>query len=86
MINYYILVSNYEEGLAVHELLDNNNIRNRIAPTPTKIRGHAGCGMCVLIREEEIEAVRACFEENTPVYKDIVPLEGQLRSRRDQYC
>ena len=36
---WYILFANYEQGLALHDLLDRNNIRNRIAPAPRAIQG-----------------------------------------------
>ena len=46
---WYILFANYEQGLALHDLLDRNNIRNRIAPAPRAIQGDLTCG----IRSEE---------------------------------
>lgn len=44
-VRYYILFANYEQGLALHDLLDRENIPNRIAPPPGPSRGSspAGC-------------------------------------------
>ena len=85
-IRYYILFENYEQGLALHDLLTQNGLKNRIAPAPRAIQGKLSCGMSLLIEPEDIDAVRACIEENQGKYYDIVPLEDQIRSRRDRYC
>ena len=42
--------------------------------------------MSLLIEPEELEAAKNCIAENNAEYYDIVPLEGQIKSRRDQYC
>ena len=85
-IRYYILFENYEQGMALHDLLTQNGLKNRIAPAPRAIQGKLSCGMSLLIEPEDIDAVRACIEENQAKYYDIVPLEDQIRSRRDRYC
>jgi hypothetical protein len=83
---WYILFDNYEQGLALHALLDEHALPNRIAPAPRCIRETAACGMAVMIGAEDIDAVRACVEEHHGEYRAIVPFEGQLLSRRDKYC
>ena len=82
----YILFRTYEQGLALHDLLDRHDLKNRIAPAPRAIQGKLSCGMSLLIEPEDIDAVRTCIEENQGKYYDIVPLEDQIRSRRDRYC
>ena len=85
-LRWYILFRTYEQGLALHDLLDRHDLKNRIAPAPRAIQGKLSCGMSLLIEPEDIDAVRACIEEHQPKYHDIVPLEDQIRSRRDRYC
>ncbi|MBQ7801105.1 MAG: DUF3343 domain-containing protein [Oscillospiraceae bacterium] len=85
-VRWYILFRNYEQGLALHDLLDRHDIKNRIAPAPRAIQGKLSCGMSLLIEPEQLDAVRACIEENGAEYYDIVPLEGQIKSHRDKYC
>ena len=85
-VRWYILFQTYEQGLALHDLLDRNDIKNRIAPAPRAIQGKLSRGMSLLIEPEDIDAVRACIEENQGKYYDIVPLEDQIRARRDRYC
>ena len=83
---WYILFDNYEQGLALHALLDEHGLDNRIAPAPRCLKEAAACGMALLISPERIDAVRACIEANHGEYRVIVPFEGQLLSRRDKYC
>ena len=85
-IRYYILFANYEQGLALRDLLLAENIPNRIAPAPRAIQGELSCGMSLLIEPDDLEAVKECIEKNQAEYYDIVPLKGQLKSHRDRYC
>ena len=83
---WYILFANYEQGLALHDLLDKHDIRNRIAPTPRAIQGELSCGISLLVEEADIDAARVCIEENHAVYFAIRPLAGQIKPHRDKYC
>ena len=83
---WYILFANYEQGLALHDLLDRNNIRNRIAPAPRAIQGDLTCGISLMLEEEDVAAARACIEEHHAEYHAIVPLAGQIKPHRDKYC
>ena len=85
-IRYYILFANYEHGMALHDLLDQHSIPNRIAPAPRAIQGELSCGVSIMILPEVLEDAKACIEEHHAVYYDIVPLAGQLKSKRDRYC
>jgi 23S rRNA C2498 (ribose-2'-O)-methylase RlmM len=83
---WYILFANYEQGLALHDLLDRNNIRNRIAPAPRAIQGDLTCGISLMIEEADIDDARACIEEHHAEHHAIVPLAGQIKPHRDKYC
>lgn len=85
-IRWYILFQNYEQGLALRDLLDRHDLKNRIAPAPRAIQGKLSCGMSLLIEPEHIDAVRACIEAENAEYYDIAPLAGQIKSHRDKYC
>lgn len=86
MIRYYILFENYEQGLALHELLDGAGVTNRIAPAPAAVRGKLSCGMSLLVDAGEIERARAVIGEKEAEYHSIVPVENPLQPRRDRYC
>ena len=85
-INYYVLFKTYTQGMALHELLRGNGIRSRVAPAPRSIQGELGCGMALLILEDDIDAVRRCIEENDAAYHDIVALECQINPNRHKFC
>ena len=85
-IRWYILFRNYEQGLALLDLLRQDDIKARIAPAPRAIQGELSCGMSILLEPEHLEAAKACIEKHKAVYHAIVPLEGQIKARRDQYC
>ena len=85
-VRYYILFENYEQGMALHELLSEQGVRNRIAPAPRVLQGDLSCGMSLLIEEQQLQAAKDCIEKFHPAYHSIAALEGQICSHRDQYC
>ena len=85
-VRYYILFANYEHGMALHDLLDENNIANRIAPAPRCIQGELSCGVSLVLEPEVVEDAKRCIEKNNAIYYDIVPLAGQMKSKRDKDC
>lgn len=86
IVRYYILFRNYDHGLALHALLDERGLKNRIAPAPRCLQGELTCGMSLLIEEAEIAAVRAVLDNEKPDYHSIAPLADQLRPFRDRFC
>ena len=85
-LNYYILFENYTHGLALEKLLKGEGIPARIAPTPRSIQGELSCGMSLLVREENIDAVRECLERHKPKYHSIVEMECQINPNRNVFC
>ena len=86
MTRYYILFDNYEQGLALHELLDESGVENRIAPAPAAARGQLCCGMSLLLESEAVDAARAVIRQHNAVHHSIAAVENQLQPRRDRYC
>ena len=85
-LRYYILFDNYEQGLALRDILLRDKVPNRIAPAPRAIQEDLSCGMSLLIEPEHIDEARRSIEANHADYHRIASLEGQIQSRRDQYC
>ena len=85
-VNYYILFHNYTQGLALHELLRSEGLTARIAPTPRSIQGELSCGMSLLVKEEDIAAVRECIERHHAEHHSIVALAGQINPNRGKFC
>ena len=84
--SYYILFANYTHGLALQALLKREGLESRIAPTPRAIQGELSCGTSLLVKEEHIEAVRACIERNQAVHHSIVEMENQIQPNRNRFC
>ena len=85
-LNYYILFDNYTQGLALHELLRSEGLRARIAPTPRSVEGSQPCGMSLLVREEDIDAVRSCILRHRAEHRDIVAAPCQIDPHRGKFC
>ena len=85
-LRWYILFVNYEQGLALRDLLLRHNVKNRIAPAPRAIQGELSCGMSLLIEDADIEDCLTCIVTQKGEYHSIVPLAGQMKSHRDKYC
>ena len=85
-MRYYILFANYEQGLALREILLADEIPNRIAPAPRAIQGDLSCGMSLLIEPEHLDAAKRSIEAHHAAFHRIASLEGQIRPNRDQYC
>ncbi len=85
-LRWYILFANYEQGLALRDLLLADGVPNRIAPAPRAIQGELSCGMSLLLEPENLEAAKASIRKHQAPYHSIVPLEDQIRSHRDRYC
>ena len=86
IVRWYILFKTYEQGLRLHDILDNHEVKNRIAPAPRAIQGKLSCGMSLLIEEADLEDAKRVIEETRAEYYDIRPLEGQIKAKRDKYC
>ncbi len=85
-IRYYILFKNYEQGLALKDILTQDGVKCRIAPAPRAIQGELSCGMSLLLEPDQLEAAKASIAAHDAAYHDIVPLAGQIKSHRDRYC
>lgn len=85
-MSYYILFANYTQGMMLQDLLRGEGFSPRISPTPRSIQGELGCGMSLLIKEEEIEEVRKTLDRLKPEYHSIVELENQINPNRNRYC
>lgn len=85
-LNYYILFANYTHGLALQELLLKEGLKARIAPTPRSIQGELSCGMSLLVKQEDIEAVKECIERYKAEHHGIVAMENQIQPNRNKFC
>ncbi|HJJ48692.1 MAG TPA: DUF3343 domain-containing protein [Methanocorpusculum sp.] len=85
-LNYYILFANYTQGLALRDLLKENNIPSKISPTPRSIQGPLTCGMSLLLTAEDVTSAKLCIDSNKAEYFDIVELPNQIQPGRNKFC
>ena len=85
-LNYYILFANYTQGLALLDMLKEEGLNARIAPTPRSIQGELSCGMSLLVKQEDIDAVGSYLERSDAEYHSIVEMPCQIRPNRNRFC
>lgn len=85
-LNYYILFANYTQGLALLDMLKEEGLNARIAPTPRSIQGELSCGMSLLVKQKDIDAVRSYLERSDAEYHSIVEMPCQIRPNRNRFC
>ena len=85
-LNYYTLFANYTQGLALLDMLKEEGLNARIAPTPRSIQGELSCGMSLLVKQEDIDAVRSYLERSDAEYHSIVEMPCQIRPNRNRFC
>jgi hypothetical protein len=84
MVSYYILFDSHEQAVRLREELKAAGLRTAISPTPRA--ASVCCGVSLMVKESEIEQVRAYLAGHSCVYKSVVRVEQDLNARRDVYC
>ena len=83
-VQHYVLFPNHDNGMRLYKKLKEEGVGAVIAPTP----GSASkcCGISLLVREEDLDRVRRCVEEDRIEILDIVTVEKDVNPGRDRYC
>jgi hypothetical protein len=79
-----VTFDSHEEAISLHDELKKNGYKNVIAPTPRVIS--KCCGVCVMIEEPEIGAVRKYIEENGCPHRSIECIDQVFDPKRDRYA
>ena len=93
-IQHYVLFPNHDNAMRLHRELKAMGIKAVIAPTPRA--ASKCCGVSLMVREDELEAIKACavdLEEIEACVKEqgieilkIAEIERDVNPRRDRYC
>ena len=78
-IQHYVLFPNHDNGMRLYGILKEAGIKTTIAPTP-RVASKC-CGISLLVREEDLEAIRNQIE----ILK-IAAIERDINPKRDKYC
>ena len=83
-IQHYVLFPNHDKGMRLYGILKEAGIKATIAPTP-RVASKC-CGISLLVREEDLEAIRKFIDENHIEILKIAAIERDINPQRDRYC
>lgn len=83
-IQYYVLFPNHDNGMRLHRELKKKGLSSVIAPTPRQ--ASKCCGISLLIKEEETDAVKDVIEEADIETLGIAQIKKDVNPNRDRYC
>lgn len=83
-IQHYVLFPNHDNGMRLYNELKKLGVWAVIAPTPRS--ASKCCGISLMIKEEDIDAVRRCVSEQGIEILKIAAVEKDLNPHRDRYC
>lgn len=83
-IQHYVLFPNHDNAMRLHRELKALRIKAVIAPTPRA--ASKCCGVSLLVREEDLEAIGACIKEQGIEILKIAEIERDVNPKRDRYC
>ena len=76
--------ANLETSVHYFELLKEAGIKTTIAPTP-RVASKC-CGISLLVREEDLDTIQKCIDENQIEILKIAAIERDINPKRDKYC
>lgn len=60
MKKYYVLFSNHMSGIKLNAILERENFKSIIVPTPRELS--TSCGISLLICKEDVESIKRIIE------------------------
>ena len=83
-VQHYVLFPNHDNGMRLYKKLKEEGVGAVIAPTTRS--ASKCCGISLLVREEDLDRVRRCVEEDRIEILDIAAVERDVDPGRDRYC
>ena len=83
-IQHYVLFPNHDNAMRLHRELKALGVRAVIAPTPRA--ASKCCGVSLLVKEEDLGAIKSCVEEHGIEILTIAEIERDVNQKRDRYC
>ena len=83
-IQHYVLFPNHDNGMRLYNELKKLGVWAVIAPTPRS--ASKCCGISLMIKEEDIDAIQDCVVEHVIEILKIAAVEKDLNPHRDRYC
>ncbi|MBQ6621572.1 MAG: DUF3343 domain-containing protein [Mogibacterium sp.] len=83
MEHYYVLFNIHTDGLAMYRAVRAAGLYAQISPTPRELS--VCCGISLLIKEEDVDAIKKLAEEQQLDYIGIEGLNNTFDNQRHQY-
>ena len=83
-IQHYVLFPPPDNGMRLFGILKEAGIKTTIAPTP-RVASKC-CGISLLVREEDLDTIQKCIDENQIEILKIAAIERDINPKRDKYC
>ena len=83
-IQHYELFPNHDNAMRVYRELKALGVKAVISPTPRA--ASKCCGVSLLVKKEDLDAIRKCAEDHNVEILDIAAVEKDVNPNRDRYC
>ena len=83
---HYVLFASNTDAMMLDALLRQAHIPARITPTPHDLQKLAGCGVAILVEEEQLEPVQECIRQHQIPHHSIVSRPQPINPKRDRFC
>lgn len=84
MEHYYMLFNNSNEAFAMHQQMKKNQLESRISPTPRQLS--ICCGVTLLVKYEEIPAIKELAEKEGLTYLGFQGLNNKFDGKRHKFA
>ncbi len=81
---HYVLFPNHDNAMRLYKELKALGVRATIAPTPRVLS--TCCGVSLLVREEDVDTIKACVKEHGIEVLKFEAIEKDINPVRDKYC
>lgn len=83
-IQHYVLFPNHDNAMRLYRELKALGVKAVISPTPRA--ASKCCGVSLLVKKEDLDAIRKCAEDRGVEILDIAAVEKDVNPNRDRYC
>lgn len=83
-IQHYVLFPNHDNAMRLYKEVKALGVKAVISPTPRA--ASKCCGVSLLVKKEDLDAIRQCADEHGVEILEIAAVEKDVNPNRDRYC
>ncbi len=84
-IQHYVLFPNHDNGMRLYGILKRSRYQGHHRSCTPRAASKC-CGISLLVRKDDLEAIRKFIDENHIEILKIAAIERDINPRRDRYC